>query len=93
MQTLYFLSDSIDEEQMHLAESELSSFIAAVRALYDPEQAQLSAEDWLEEAELIDSSPRSEARNWRATTIAASARLASRVISKAASPVAQGIDK
>lgn len=78
---------------MHLAERELSSFTAAVRALYGSEQAKLSAEAWLEESELKDSSPRSEARNWRATTIAAAARLANRVITKAASPVAQGIDK
>jgi len=72
-------SDSIYEEQTHLAERELSSFIAAVKASYGPEQAQLSAEDWLEESELMDSPPRSEDRNWRAVTIAASARLANRV--------------
>jgi hypothetical protein len=72
-------SDSVYEEQTHLAESELSSFIAAVEASYGREQAELSAEDWLEESELIDSPPRSERRNWRAVTIAASARLASRV--------------
>lgn len=71
-------SDSIYEEQTHLAERELSSFIAAVNVSYGPEQARLSAEDWLEESELMDSPPRSEARNWRAVTIAASARLANR---------------
>lgn len=72
-------SDSIYEEQIHLAERELSSFIAAVTKLYGPEQAKLSAEDWLAESELIDSPPRSEVRNWRTVTIAASARLANRV--------------
>jgi len=72
-------SDLIYEEQIQLAERELSSFIAAVRASYGPEQAELSVEDWLEESELIDSPPRSEARNWRSVTIAASARLANRV--------------
>jgi hypothetical protein len=86
-------SDSIYEEQVHLAERELSSFIAAVTKLYGPEQARLSAEDWLDESELMDSSPRSEARNWRAVTIAASARLADRVnVRPASPPVARPID-
>ena len=72
-------SDSIYEEQTHLAERELSSFVANVTKLYGPEQAKLSGEDWLDESELIDSPPRSEARNWCAVTIAASARLAKRI--------------
>lgn len=77
-------SDSVYEEQTHLAERELSSFVAAVDALYGPAQAKLAAEDWLDESELMDSPPRSEARNWRAITIAASARLANRVNASAA---------
>ena len=72
-------SDSIYEEETLLAERELSSFIAAVTKLYGPDQAKLSAEDWLDESEVMDSPPRSEERNWRAVTIAASARLANRV--------------
>lgn len=72
-------SDSIYEEQTHLAERELSSYLGAVTRLYGPEQAKLAAEDWLDESDLMDSPPRSEARNWRAVTIAASARLANRV--------------
>lgn len=71
-------SDSIYEEQTHLAETELSCFIAEVTKLYGPERGKLSAEDWLDESELMDSAPRSEARNWCAVTIAASARLANR---------------
>jgi len=78
-------SDSIYDEQTHLAERELSAFISAVTELYGPEQARLSAEDWLEESELIDSPPRSEARDWRAVTVAASARLAHRVNVRGAS--------
>jgi len=85
-------SDSIYEEQTHLAESELSSFIAAVKASYGPEQAKLSAGDWLEESELMDSPPRSETRDWRSVTIAASARLANRVQGGAASINAPHID-
>ena len=84
-------SDSAYEEQAHLAERELSAFIAAVTASYGPEQAKLSAEDWLEESELIDSPPRSEERDWRAVTIAASARLANRVDARAVRPDAQHI--
>ena len=80
-------SDSIYEEETLLAERELSSFIAAVTKLYGPDQAKLSAEDWLDESEVMDSPPRSEERNWRAVTIAASARLANRVNAKPASAV------
>jgi hypothetical protein len=72
-------SDSVYAEQAHLAERELSAFLGAVTELYGPEQAKRSAEDWLDESELMDSPPRSESRDWRAVTIAASARLANRV--------------
>jgi hypothetical protein len=72
-------SDSMYEEQTYLAERELSSFVTDVTRLYGLEQAKCSEEDWLDESELMDSPPRSEARNWHAVTIAASARLAHRV--------------
>lgn len=72
-------SDLIYDEQMHLAERELSSFIRAVTELYGPEQARLSAEDWLDESDSMDTLPFSTERNWRAVTIAASARLANRL--------------
>jgi hypothetical protein len=78
-------SDAIYEEQTHLAERELSAFLRAVTKSYGPEQAGLAAEDWLEESDLMDSPPRSEERNWRAVTIAASARLANRVNATAVS--------
>jgi hypothetical protein len=66
-------------DQVHLAERELASFIAAVKELFGPEQALLSADDWLDESELMDCAPRSTSREWRAVTVAASARLANRV--------------
>jgi len=66
-------------EQLHLAERELSAFLLAVTQLFGPEQARLSAEDWLEESDLIDAPPRSTSRDWRSVTIAASARLANRL--------------
>jgi hypothetical protein len=66
-------------DEIHLAEHELASFIGAVRELFGPEQAVLSGDDWLDESELMDSPPRSTSRDWRAVTVAASARLANRV--------------
>lgn len=72
-------SNSIYEEQIHLAERELSSFMSAVKELYGAEEARLSSDEWLDESDLMDSPPRSEVRDWRAITIAASARLANRV--------------
>jgi hypothetical protein len=76
------LCNSTYADQMHIAERELSSFIRAVTQLFGPEEAKLSAEDWLEECELMDSPPLSTSRNWRAVTIAASARLANRLASR-----------
>ena len=72
--------NSIYADQVHIAERELSSFIRAVAQLFGPEEAKLSAEDWLDEAELMGSPPRSTSRDWRAVTIAASARLANRLV-------------
>ena len=67
------------EEQTQLAERELSSFISAVTELYGTKQARLAAQDWLEESKLVDEKALSTERNWRAVTIAASARLAFRM--------------
>lgn len=72
-------SDPTYEAQTHLAERELSSFVSAVTKLYGPEQARLAAQGWLEEFELIDRSHLSTGKDWRAVTIAASARLANRL--------------
>ena len=38
-----------------LPSRELSAFFRAVTDLYGPEQARVSAEDWLEESDLMDS--------------------------------------
>ena len=72
-------SDSSCTDQMHLAERELSAFVRAVTQLYGCEEAKLAAEDWLDESELMDSPPLLTNRNWRAVTIAASARLANQL--------------
>jgi hypothetical protein len=79
MNTKEWFSNSICKEQTQMAEREFSAFISAVKELHGPEQAQLSAVDWLDESELMDSPPRSTSRDWRAVTIAASARLANRL--------------
>lgn len=66
-------------EQEHREEQELSAFTSQVTELFGPEQARLSERAWLDKSDLIDSPPLSTDRNWRAVTIAASARLAERV--------------
>jgi hypothetical protein len=74
------LFNSNCKDQIRLAERELSAFVRAVTELFGPEQARLSAEDWLDESELLmECLPRSIWRNWRAVTIAASIRLAHRL--------------
>jgi len=61
-----------------MAERELSAFFDAVTQLFGSEQAELSAEDWLQELIEIGALPAS-AREWRLITAKASIRLASRV--------------
>jgi hypothetical protein len=70
--------NSTCEDQVDMAERELSAFISAVTELFGPEPARLSTEDLLDESELMDSGPRATSRDWRAVTVAASARLANR---------------
>ena len=70
--------NSTCEEQISMAEHELSAFIRAVTELFGTEQARLSAEDWLDELELMDSPHGATRTEWRAVTIAATARLANR---------------
>src|SRR5215471_15790606 len=66
-------------DQIHLAARELSAFIAAVSELFATEEARASAEDWLDESELMEISPRSMRTDWRAVTIGAPVRLANRL--------------
>ena len=69
------------EGQINMAERELSAFIRAVTELFGPEQAMLSTADWLDESERMDRPHPASSRDWRAVTVAASARLANRGIS------------
>jgi len=61
-----------------MAERELSAFFNAVTRLFGSEQAERSAEDWLQELIEIDALPAST-REWRLITAKASTRLASRL--------------
>ena len=61
-----------------MAEREFSAYYNAVTQIYGSEQAELSAEDWLQELIEIDGLPTS-AREWRLITAKVSTRLASRV--------------
>lgn len=72
-------SGSVYESETRLAHLELSAFVGGVTELFGSEQAKISARDWLDESELMDSPPLSTTRDWRAVTVAASARLANRI--------------
>jgi hypothetical protein len=61
-----------------MAERELSAFFNAVTQLFGSEQAELSAEDWLQELIQIDGLPTS-AREWRLITAKVSTRIVSGV--------------
>ena len=72
-------SNSSCVDHVHLAERELSAFIAAVAELFGADQAGMAVEDWLDESGLMDISSPSTYKDWRAVTIAASVRLANRL--------------
>ena len=63
---------------MTMAGRELSAFFNAVSQVFGSEQAELSAEDWLQELIEIDGLPAST-REWRLITVKASTRLVSRL--------------
>jgi hypothetical protein len=63
---------------MTMAERELSAFFNAVTQLFGSEQAELSAEDWLQELIETEGLPNS-AREWRLITEEVSTRLPNRV--------------
>jgi hypothetical protein len=73
-------------DRMATAERELGAFISVVTRLYGSEQATLSAEDWLDALESMESLPGSSVREFRRVTIAAAERLAKRCPRAEASP-------
>lgn len=64
------------------AERELGAFAQAVNKLFGSAHVDRSIEDWVEEFESIDWPAGGTIPDWRGVTIAAAARLASRVESK-----------
>ena len=67
-------STSLCDDVTVMAERELSAFFNAITQLFGPEQAEISAEDWLHELIEIDGLPTS-AREWRLITAKVSTRL------------------
>lgn len=70
-------------ERITLAERELAAFVSAVTRLFGSEQAELSADDWLQELEASNDLPAS-AREWRLITNRVTKQLAIQL--NAASP-------
>ena len=81
-------SNSRCADLLTMAERELSAFFHAVTRLFGSEQAELSAEDWLQELIEIDGLPAST-REWRLITAKVSTRLASRVSASSLSTESQ----
>ena len=69
-------SEPVCNEVMALAEHELSAFLHAIKQMFGPEQAKLSAESWLRQLIESDGLPAS-ANEWRSITIKAATSLAS----------------
>ncbi len=63
---------------LRMAERELSAFVNAITQLFGSAQAELAAEDWLQELIEIDGLPAST-REWRFITAKVSTRLARRL--------------
>jgi hypothetical protein len=67
-------SNSGCADLMSMAERELSAFFSAVTQLFGSEQAEISAEDWLQELMEVDVLPTST-REWRLISAKVSSRL------------------
>jgi hypothetical protein len=72
-----------------IAKRELGAFIRAVTELFGPEHARFAAEYWIDELELTDALPGPTRRDWGAITVAASARLATRLNTDVEHPTAE----
>jgi hypothetical protein len=69
-------SELSDSNLIILAERELAAFARAVRELFGPEQASLSAAEWMEELESLNWPASPGVLDFRRITITASAKLA-----------------
>ena len=63
-------------ELMITGERELAAFLSAVTELHGTEQAEMAAEIWLDELEMMNRLPGCASRDWRNLTVASLARLA-----------------
>ena len=66
-------------ERRSLAERELTAFVTSVTNLLGPEQTKFLTDIWLDELASMERMPAPTSVEWRLVTIAASARLASRL--------------
>lgn len=64
-----------------IAERELSAFIHSVTNLLGPEPTKYLTEIWMDEVAALDIMPEPTSLDWRLVTVAAAARLASRLVS------------
>ncbi|HVH89153.1 MAG TPA: hypothetical protein VM912_20720 [Terriglobales bacterium] len=80
--------NSTCRDLVKMAEQELAAFFSAVSELFGSEQAELSAEDWLDELVAINALP-SSTREWRRLTIKVSARLTGRLNASSVSTACQ----
>ena len=70
---------------VRMAERELAAFIGAINELFGPEEARVSADEWIEELLSINQSVGPGGPDWRRITIMASGRLAGRLCRNAES--------
>jgi hypothetical protein len=77
--------------QMDMAQRELGAFLYAVSDSYGPEEADIAAQDWLDELKLLDCEPEHTPRDWRLVTIAAAGRLSKRVNKKTGNKIASHV--
>ena len=73
------MTTQLCSSQMVSAEREFAAFTRAVTELFGPEEAKLSAEDWLNEVASRNCLPGPTTREWRIVTVAALARLTIRM--------------
>ena len=64
---------------MDMAQRELGAFLYVVSESYGPEEANIAAQDWLDELESLDHVPPLTPADWRTVTVAAASRLSKRV--------------
>lgn len=69
------------------AERELAAFLSAVTELYGTEQAEMAADVWLDELEMINRLPGPAIHDWRKVSVASVARLANHLAAAQVSSV------